>query len=438
MEMAIQVGKQAGKGKATGISAITVKGFKSVRDEQRLEIRPLTILAGANGTGKSSVMQPLLLLKQTLDSPHDPGPLRLDGPNVSFSTFDQLRWRDTAGRKAGGLTIGLENPAGGHMKETFNKEARNGLVIESLWFGPVGRAKCLRPNMTLDELRAVLPSELWKVFGEPAMQQARWRIVTKRCFLDLDFQLSSGVRVSLFQPGDRFESDIRGLIHLPALRDYPERVSPTIPFGWAFGGPFQTYLAGVLRDWKGRHDERLDRVSHDFEDLGLTWKVDVQPVDDTHVEMRVGRLTKGRRGGARDLVNIADAGFGVSQVLPIVVALRAASKGRIVYVEQPEIHLHPRAQVAMASLLADAAKRGVRLVVETHSALLLLAVQTLVAKGQLDPALVKLHWFERDKDGATHVHSGELDEQGRFGDWPEDFGHVELRAEQEYLDASLG
>jgi len=72
------------------ISGITVRGFKSICMEQHLDIRPLTILAGANSAGKSSFLQPLLLLKQTLDSPGDPGALLLDGPNVRFTMAEQL------------------------------------------------------------------------------------------------------------------------------------------------------------------------------------------------------------------------------------------------------------------------------------------------------------------------------------------------------------
>ncbi|HTW66410.1 MAG TPA: AAA family ATPase, partial [Bryobacteraceae bacterium] len=135
---------------------------------------------------------------------------------------------------------------------------------------------------------------------------------------------------------------------------------------------------------------------------------------------------------------IADVGTGVSQVLPVLVALRAAEPGRLVYLEEPEIHLHPRAQTKLADALAKAAKRGVRVVAETHSALLLRAIQTLVAKGELDPDLVVFHWFTRDRDGVTRVTPAELDANGAFGDWPEDFGDVALRSEQEYLDAVEG
>jgi predicted ATPase len=137
------------------------------------------------------------------------------------------------------------------------------------------------------------------------------------------------------------------------------------------------------------------------------------------------------------MVSIADVGLGVSQTLPVVVALRAANPGQLVYIEQPEIHLHPRAQVAMARLLVNAANRGVRVVAETHSSLLLLAVQTLIAQGVIDPDHVGLNWFLRsEKDGTTQIKTAEVDEAGRFGDWPEDFYDVTLKAEGRYLSAA--
>ncbi len=129
-------------------------------------------------------------------------------------------------------------------------------------------------------------------------------------------------------------------------------------------------------------------------------------------------------------------GFGVSQVLPVIVALLVAQPGQLVYIEQPEIHLHPRAQIALAEIFADAANRGVRVVVETHSELFLLGIQALVAEDKLDSQSVKLHWFTRNPDGSSKVTSAELDETGAFGDWPEDFGSTALALENRYLSAA--
>ena len=73
-----------------GITEIAVCGYKSIYEECQIEVRSLTILAGANSSGKSSIMQPLLLMKQTLEAPYDPGGLKLDGPNVKFTSAEQI------------------------------------------------------------------------------------------------------------------------------------------------------------------------------------------------------------------------------------------------------------------------------------------------------------------------------------------------------------
>jgi predicted ATPase len=150
----------------------------------------------------------------------------------------------------------------------------------------------------------------------------------------------------------------------------------------------------------------------------------------------MGRLPELLPKRPEDRVNIADVGVGVSQTLPVLVALHAAKPGQLVYMEQPETHLHPNAQFALAQVLANAAKRGVRVVVETHSTMLLLGVQALVAEGNLESDLVKLHWFQRERDGHTVVTSANLDDAGAFGQWPQDFDDVILNAQKRYLDAA--
>jgi len=265
-----------------------------------------------------------------------------------------------------------------------------------------------------------------------------FKIIRERCFLEASLyfveqgfvhQMSTSFNAS-------FEPHIRKLIHVPGLRGIPERTYQTTAIGTEFPGTFENYVASAISNWQRSKDERLQKLSAFLKALGLTWKVAAKQINDTQVELRVGRLPRSTRGGARDLVNIADVGLGVSQVLPVLVALLVAETGQLVYIEQPELHLHPRAQTALAEILADAAKRGVRVVVETHSPLLLTAIQTLVAEGKISPDKVMLHWFNRRDDGATEVSSTDLDEIGAFGDWPEDFAEVILKAESRYLDAA--
>ena len=72
------------------LQSITIAGFKSIRDKTTLSLAGLNVIAGANSAGKSSFMQPLLLLKQTLEAGFDPGPLLLDGPHVRFTELSQF------------------------------------------------------------------------------------------------------------------------------------------------------------------------------------------------------------------------------------------------------------------------------------------------------------------------------------------------------------
>ncbi|MFN5562859.1 MAG: AAA family ATPase, partial [Pseudanabaena sp.] len=284
----------------------------------------------------------------------------------------------------------------------------------------------------------------------------KFSIKTYKCFLYVDSQfllptvfstgslLSADIHssISLFRFLDNdglcksIEKQIRQLIHIPGLRGNPERTYPVTAVGEEFIGTFEHYVASVINHWKVSKSKKLKQLSDALQTLGLTWKVDTKQIDDTQVEVRVGRLKNKENSQSTDMVSIADVGFGLSQTLPVVVALLVAEPEQLVYLEQPEIHLHPRAQANLAQLLVDAANRGVRVVVETHSELLIRRVQSLIAEDKIDAEKVKLHWFSQDDNGFTKVTTAELDETGAFGDWPEDFSEISLQEESRYLDAA--
>src|SRR5437588_31327 len=111
---------------ADGITKITVSGFKSISREQSIEVRPLTVLAGANSSGKSSIMQPLLLLKQTLEAPYDPGALLLNGPNVHFTSTDQLLSRMSGIKAVDTFHVGIEVGIGTTLTTYFKRDKNRG------------------------------------------------------------------------------------------------------------------------------------------------------------------------------------------------------------------------------------------------------------------------------------------------------------------------
>lgn len=426
-----------------GITAISVQGFKSLANESRIEIRPLTILSGANSSGKSSIMQPLLLMKQTLEVSYDPGPLLLNGPNAKFTSVNQFISRLQKDSDSQEFSVEIEHEKYRMLKVIFSLNEDQRLEIREMIIKERKRSLPVIPNQSLDDWENPILTSRLKEIGWPKEHRPLISIISNRCFLDINFKRKTVVAVysEVCESGgfsEPYSKNLLNLIHVPGLRDNTERVYPKTATGPDFTGTFENYVASIIAHWEGTKDVRLKRLEAMLIDLGLTWKISANTINYTQIELQVGRLPESKQGGG-DLVSIADVGFGVSQVLPVLVALLVAEPGQLVYLEQPELHLHPRAQYALAKILAETAQRGVKLVVETHSALLLLQVQTLVAKGNLDPNLVKLHWFSRsDEDGTTSIESADLDENGAFGDWPEDFGDIELKAEGVYLDAVEG
>lgn len=419
------------------LRALSVEGFKSIDQEQTLEVRPLTILAGTNSSGKSSMIQPLLLLKQTLEAPYDPGPLLLNGANAKFTLADQFMNHSRVKRKEDRFAFGLSLEDKSSCKITFVRPKRNPVELDSLRVTRPGEEQLYSLGITdFDEIG--LSREELTFFDKSA--SVKVTTTRNRCFVDVSLagidQRKKHVRLIVDPRIDSFERSITHLIHVPGHRGNPRRNYPLTAVGERYPGTFDEYVASVIAAKKEDSAGSIEEMSSDLLDLGLTWKVEAKAVDHTQVEIRVGRLPQPKQGGARDLVSIADVGFGVSQTLPVVVALRIALPGQTVYIEQPEIHLHPKAQHAMAKLLASAAQRGVRVIAETHSLLILLGVQRLIAEGKIDPALVKLHWFSRDEKGLTRISSHDLDSAGRFGDWPVDFDDVSLEAQMAYLKAA--
>lgn len=431
----------------SGIASLAVEGFKSLRERQRIDIRPLTIIAGVNSSGKSSMVQPLLLLKQTLEAPYDPGPLLLDGPNVSITRMEQVLSREQSRAKsAKDFTVAFTVVGYPEVKLRFGRATSGDVRLRDLVSAPGGQESLtISEGMSQDEIKSaaepVLTDRLRRLLVRDE-SDAVWTVRRNRWSLTLQLterdERYAGLAYAIFPNLSDYEDAVGRIIHLPALRGNPRRTYRTAAVEEKYPGVFNDYTAGIIAAWQNRsRSEMLTQLRADLELLGLTWKVEARQLDDTSVELLVGRMPHAQQGGARDLVNIADVGFGVSQTLPVVVALLVAASGQLVYLEQPEIHLHPRAQAAFAELLQAAVERGARVIVETHSALLIRAIQTLVAKGSLRKDDVALHWFSRSPiTGWTTVTSATMDRFGSFGDWPEDFDEVSLRADHDYLTAA--
>ncbi|NES21286.1 MAG: DUF3696 domain-containing protein [Symploca sp. SIO3E6] len=439
-----------------GITAIKIAGYKSLYDESVIDISSLTILAGANSSGKSSIMQPVLLMKQTLEANYDPGALLINGPNLKFTSAEQLL-AITPTEKVKEFKVSIEANRNGTITCSFGKQPQQSIDLVSMEYqGEETQfkissemeqkelinifsqfiqnwAKSFIAETTLQEIRKKIQDKSEDDESLSKSLNAGLRIIRNRCFFEI--RLSDLFMSNL---ASRFHNHIQHIIHVPGLRGNPERTYKTTAVSNHFPGTFENYMASVINHWQINKDKNLDKLTQALQKLGLASTIESEQINDTQVELKVGRLpcSSNSKTTKKDMVSMVDVGFGVSQVLPVLVALLVAIPGQLVYIEQPELHLHPRAQVALAEVFAEAANRGVRVVVETHSELFLLGVQSLVAEEQLSSDKVKLHWFTRQEDGGTKISSAELDETGAFADWPEDFSEIALSTQNRYLTAA--
>ena len=204
-----------------GITKIAVSGFKSLAEECAIDIRPLTILAGANSSGKSSIMQPFLLLKQTLEAPYDPGPLLIDGPNVQFTLAEQFLSKLINGERVDRFQIRIERrgfDSDFSTTTTFRKGPVGIELVEMTAENELGVDQSLPPQhitlypeMSPEEIK----SQIDQYWGPKDFDTVR----PSRCFLGLespDGHRFWGVTGNL-------ESYIVSTIHLPGLRGNPER-----------------------------------------------------------------------------------------------------------------------------------------------------------------------------------------------------------------------
>ena len=421
---------------------ISIEGYKSIAQKRCIEIGGLTILSGANSSGKSSFMQPILLIKQTLENDFDAGSLLLDGPNVKLTDSSQIISKVPLENRDY-FTVSISNDKT-ETTASYKFWKKRGIHIDSIIHRSDEFKDGIRIHFGLksSEIESIIPNESFKQLKEIFAKEKKlsWKVARDRCFLELKIQLGAK---SLpfgagFAPARNLGLLSKRLIHVPGLRGNPERSYKVAISDSVYPGSFEKYVASIIHKWKlsKREKVKFETLREQLKFLGLASSIETVTINDTSLEILISRYS-GSSLKDPDHVNIADVGFGVSQTLPVLVALLAAKKDQVVYIEQPELHLHPRAQFNLAKIIADAVtKHNINVVIETHSSILIRGVQILVAKRQLDANSVSLNWFSQDsQSGQTNITEAKLDKYGAFGDWPEDFDSVALEVETMYLDS---
>ena len=359
---------------------IHLSSFKCF-DTLNLSLGPLTLLTGVNGGGKSSVMQALVLLSQTFGQQEWGRSLLLEGPELALGNVADVLNQNSARR---GLTLGMTTDEQA-VKWSFKAEDRRALSIE------------------LEHL---------EVDGSPIPLEAavRW-------LMPPDHAETSPVVAAL-----------RHLSWITAERTGPRELLPLrVMDGHAHVGHHGEMAAGLLY-WRGEEEVNLTlclpdtpptlfhqvrgHMQHFFPGCDLR----VSPIDGVSaISLRL------RSDSRSDFQRPQNVGFGLTQLFPIIVSLLAARAGDVLLIENPEVHLHPRAQQEIGMLLAETAASGVQVVLETHSDHVLNGVRLAVKRKKIPSTDVHVHFFAHRPGQATVPESPTMDDDGKLDSWPDGF-----------------
>ncbi len=362
------------------LERIRLENFKASRDvESRLA--PLTILAGLNSSGKSTLLQAIASLKQSYEQSGRTDGLSLSGELVQLGKFGDLLTEGSLGDTVS-VTIVEE-------KETHRWVFGGASDANQLQFSevPIYPPKFVTSdNFQFLQADRIVPQTLYP----QAPQRARGTgFLGARGEYTADF-LSMAATRSVSQA----RSFPRTGLGLGA--DLLEKVAPTEGLLDQVVGWLQQLSPGA-------------RLSTTL--LAGTDEVLLQ----YRFDGRVGETTS-------NFYRPTNVGFGLTYCLPVLVACLAAPKGALLLLENPEAHLHPQGQAALGELMARCASDGVQIVAETHSDHLLNGVRLAVKKGLLKGSDVALHYFSRSiETGEASIQSPAILENGRLSNWPEGF-----------------
>ena len=434
------------------LTSLRIQNFKAWKDTGDIRLAPLTVIFGANSAGKSSLGHLLLALKQTVLSTDRKRPLQLGDENspIDLGTFaecvhnhdlsqplnfslgwrpvDHLEVRDPLSqRKFAGDELRLEVSLLADKHEqpqvrqlAFSLGDRHSPTLalsygrddKGKWHLDSNDYKLLRTNGRAWPLDA--PDKFYRI-----SDQSRARFQNADFLNDLALQL---------------EAALNGLYYLGPLREYPRRI-----YTWSGETPESVGQKGELsipailaaraqgrqlnRGPKKRQYPFDEFMAHWLKDLGVIDSFTVKSVAEGRKEYEV--LVKTHANASE--VKITDVGFGVSQVMPALVQAFYCPPNSTLWMEQPEIHLHPQVQAELADVFISAIQarengkdRNVQLIVESHSEHFLNRLQRRVAEGILKPEDVAVYFCHR-AGAATELEPLRLNLYGEIENWPENF-----------------
>lgn len=416
------------------LTHLKLENFKIWRSTGPIQLAPITLLLGTNSSGKSSLIQSLLLIRQTVKGDDPNLDLNLGNPDaddsVTLGQFRDLLCRHGAASESTSATqVGIE------FRWSEDGKAENSTLFSARYNkGPAGSAELAFLRLGKDGQGFSVQRRKPGIYrlslatqAKPLGQSADFR--PERSFAFSAATLNKlGAQAELIKPiGPALLDELGRIIYLGPVRRLAQR-----DYVWAGHMPAHIgddgakavdalIASGVARRSALKRKQALPTEAHLFEQT-IRWLKAMNLADGLDIRA-LGSSARYELMIENDgqASNLKDVGVGVSQVIPVIVAALFAQPGHIVIVEEPESHLHPLAQSQLAELFSEVSKeRNVQFIIETHSEHLFRRMQTLIAKQQITPNDAAMYFVEREGK-AARMRPLELDDFGRVKNWPEGF-----------------
>ncbi len=357
------------------INKLYLKNFKCFQN-QSVEFKNLTVLSGMNGTGKSSIIQAMLLLRQSFLRRllSTEGMLALNGEYVQLGAARDILFE---GAEEDVVGLGLNYGDGQELNWKFNY-AQEADYLKMM------------PDTNLEA----------RIFSSEALFSDNFHYLQAERIGPRPFYNASDYLVR-----EHRQLGNRGEFVAHFLDKYGSNIVA-----------YQNML---------KKEAQSEQLKHQVE----AWMHSISPglrLNISSLGMEIIKMEYAFSYKRQVSKNFrpTHVGFGISYTLPVIVAILSSSPGSILLIENPESHLHPAGQAELGKLMALAAENGIQLVIETHSDHLINGIRVAIHDGLVQSSKVKLHFIERQEDADTmysSIFSPELDRQGRLSYWPSGF-----------------
>jgi len=436
------------------LKKLRIQNFKGWKDTGSIRMAPISLFFGANSSGKSSIGQFLMMLKQTMESSDRkavffPGDIN---SAVQLGSYQEMVYQRNLKNR---IIFNYEWDLFSQLKFKDALSGKNYTANQIEFRGTVGSEDDSSRKILIEQLKYILSRNSDNILSigmeRTTDKKHQYRVEVEKYPLKRNpghpWHRAAPVRfygfpdeVVAYHKNAEFvqnlnlqhETLFKSLFYLGPLRTKTDRL-----YSWSgithasVGYSGENTVAAILAS-RGRRisfgykkaTKPLERiVAESLKRMGLIEDFKVNAIAEQRQDYEVKLRTK----GSKDWVDLPDVGFGISQVLPVLVQCFYAPPGSIILMEQPEIHLHPSAQSALADVMIDVINsredgkdRDIQLIIETHSEHFLRRLQRRIAENTVSQEKMSAYFADITKTPAT-LRPLQIDIFGNILNWPENF-----------------